>query len=174
MLKLIVTLYVYLIFVVIANELDADFLICRKCGHKISNARNSFYIKSPYAMKIWNETLFDSDNFKTSQQSLKPDIYSSLYQTIQLVKNSHGNKFKIITLKKADLFLMNETKSLQDTWFPSFKWIIGVCSHCFTHLGWYFESIENNQDGFFGLIVDSLINENYADGLIVQPKFKTS
>ncbi len=166
--KLIIVLYIYFIFMIIASEIDSiQFLICKHCGHKISTTKDIVYVKSPYAIRTWNETLFDTNNDYLKEQSFKPDVYSPFYQTIQLVKNPLGNKFNLITLKKSDLLLLNETKSLQDTWFPKFKWIIGVCSHCLIHLGWYFESIENNQEGFFGLIVDKLINDNYADNLIL-------
>ena len=57
-LKLIVFLYLYFIYIIIADELnDADYLLlCKKCGHKIGSLRNSIYVNSPLAIKTWNET----------------------------------------------------------------------------------------------------------------------
>ena len=40
------------------------------------------------------------------------------------------------------------------TWFDSFKWSFASCSKCLLHLGWFYQRNDNN---FFGLILDNLI-----------------
>lgn len=40
------------------------------------------------------------------------------------------------------------------TWFPGFLWSYALCSKCYTHLGWYYQSGTN---GFYGLILENLI-----------------
>jgi hypothetical protein len=42
------------------------------------------------------------------------------------------------------------------TWFPGFTWSYVVCSSCFTHLGWHYNS---GGSGFFGLILDQLVRQ---------------
>jgi hypothetical protein len=41
------------------------------------------------------------------------------------------------------------------TWFSGYLWRYSLCSACHTHLGWQFKS---DQDSFFGLIKDRLVN----------------
>ena len=38
------------------------------------------------------------------------------------------------------------------TWFPGYRWQVGICSHCGSHLGWVFSA----ESRFFGLILARL------------------
>jgi hypothetical protein len=40
------------------------------------------------------------------------------------------------------------------TWFPGFAWAVGLCSNCYLHMGWLYQSPETN---FFGLITTNLV-----------------
>lgn len=42
------------------------------------------------------------------------------------------------------------------TWFPGYSWCYAICSNCLEHLGWFYQSKENN---FFGLILDRIIED---------------
>jgi len=43
---------------------------------------------------------------------------------------------------------------LNYTWFPDYAWSIAVCLNCFSHLGWFYQSLDNS---FYGLILDNVI-----------------
>jgi len=43
--------------------------------------------------------------------------------------------------------------TLEYTWFPGYSWSISVCSNCFLHLGWFYQS---NGNSFYGLILERL------------------
>lgn len=177
LLKLIIFLHVYYVYVLVADNLHVNYLLCKNCGHEIASIEDIVYVKSPLAIQTWNDTLFHDWHYGDSANShAMPDQTSShdesrMYSTIQLLKNPHGNTFEIITMRRTNFLLLNNTKSLQDTWFPNFKWTIGVCPNCLNHLGWYFESILG-EEGFFAVILDQIISQNYADTLIIQPKLK--
>ena len=55
--------------------------------------------------------------------------------------------------------------SLEYPWFPGFSWRYAMCGSCGRHLGWHFrkarttreEESEENDAGFFGLILDRLV-----------------
>lgn len=152
MIKQIVTIYLYIIYSIITcHDLNEEFLLCKQCGHEVALIKNIFYYKSPFATKTWNDS------------NLWPRT------TIQQFKNSHGIQFDIITTKTADLTRLNETRSKQDTWFPSFHWTICLCPRCHSHLGWFFD---HEDKSFFAIIVDKIFNEDYADSIIMQPKLR--
>lgn len=184
LLKFVIFLHIYYIYLLVADHLsDVEYILCKNCGNEIFSVKSLMVKKSPYAIRTWNDTLFHNSFFSQSNivnQTLKntsaeysyvEDSDPNIYTTIQLLKNPHGNTFELITTRKAYLLLLNHTTSIQDTWFPNFRWTVGVCPHCFNHLGWYFESILG-EDGFFALILDQLISHNYADTLVITPKLK--
>ncbi len=43
--------------------------------------------------------------------------------------------------------------TLEHSWFKGFAWRFVLCSNCYSHLGWFYQS-EN--DSFYGLILDAL------------------
>jgi hypothetical protein len=179
MLTLIIFLYSYFVLIIIASESDKNIFLCKNCGHSLANVNDFIYKKSPMSLQIWNDSsLFHNHNDPKSMyknyenHTLKHESMPNS-ATIQLLRNPHGNTFEVVTLRKADFFLLNSSKSLQDTWFPNYKWTIGLCPHCMVHIGWYFESI-TGQDGFFAIILDKLLNSHVADTLIFEPKFKAA
>lgn len=183
LLYLVILLHFYYIHVLLADlnsaeNGDGEYILCKSCGKEIFSVNNLIYKKSPLALQTWNDTLFQqSEMMRTSQynksspESTSKD--SKLFTTVQLLRNPHGNTFELITVRRADLVLLNNTKSIEDTWFPNFSWTIAVCPHCFNHLGWFFESIlSDHNESFFALILDQLVNQQFADTLVVMPKIK--
>lgn len=170
--KLIIFLHLYFIHLLLADfssnsSENSSFLLCKNCGKEVFSIQHIVYMKSPFALQTWNDTLLSHSSFL----SLESKNDSELLATLQLLRNPHGSMFEIITVQHANLLLLNNTKSLQDTWFPNFMWIIGVCPHCFNHLGWFFESIKEER-GFFALILDQLVGQDLAESLIITPKLK--
>ncbi|MFW5837757.1 MAG: cereblon family protein [Desulfovibrionaceae bacterium] len=49
--------------------------------------------------------------------------------------------------------------SSEFSWFPGYAWRITVCAGCQSHIGWRYLA-ERGEDGFFGLILDHLIEED--------------
>lgn len=164
---------IVLILAVLSND---EVFSCKSCGQDIAFFEDNVFLKSPYSIKTWNESViahndhFDSHFNRPINQSLKPDTFSPFY-TVQLLENPQKNNFKLILFNKSNIKMLNETKSLEYTWFPSFTWTIGLCPHCLFHLGWYFESIIG-ENSFFGLILDNLIKKKDAESLILEPKLK--
>lgn len=162
MLKFVFFLYFYFILLICSHHLNEQFLLCRKCGHEIAYIKDINYQKSPHALESWNDTSFLHNHGNHDLTSVP---------TIQLLTNGHDYTFKLITVANANMYLINETTTIEDTWFPNFEWTIGVCPQCFAHVGWYFQSV-NGGEGFFGLVMDNLFDESHAEELIMQPKLK--
>ena len=161
--KLVIFIHTYFIFIIIAHDVNEEFLLCKSCGHELAMIKDLFYKKSPHAFKIRNDTEFTSHRDNRTNPSIV---------TIQSVINPHGVHFELVTVTKANLFYLNHTRSIQDTWFPNFEWTICLCPQCLTHIGWYFESIIDKNTNFYAIILDKLFTEEYADTLVLQPKLK--
>lgn len=82
----------------------------------------------------------------------------------------------------------------EHSWFPGYAWRLAVCPQCGAHVGWSFETPhqsdrhdsknrwQHSHDhvkedksskkpySFVGLIYPNLIQEHYADSLIITPK----
>ncbi|XP_077867941.1 protein cereblon-like [Saccoglossus kowalevskii] len=95
-----------------------EFLLCRQCGHEITNAVDLKRVASPQALRQRNDTILGI-----------PGVL------IQLFVNPLGHQFEVITTKKADVKKFNEVFP-GDSWFPGYSWRIAVCPRCGQHLGW--------------------------------------
>ncbi|KAJ7337810.1 hypothetical protein OS493_007967 [Desmophyllum pertusum] len=151
----------------------SDSLLCRKCGHDVAVAANLNNIGSKLALRQRNDTILGV------KQCL-----------IQLFKNPHGQHFELITATSANIKHHGEAFE-EHSWFPGYAWRLAVCPQCGAHMGWSFEDphlkdyresksrYTNNHDdnkgektseiaySFVGLIYPNLIQEHYADSLIV-------
>jgi len=163
LLYLIFTLHSYFIYLTLSNQLEEQLLLCRTCGHHLASLSHHFYKETPYAIKVGNVSFISHTG---KNQTFKPN-----FMTLQLVQNPNKIQFEIATFSKANIYLINETKSIDDTWFPNFKWTIGLCPHCLNHVGWWFESL-TSQESFFALVFDKLLYEEFSNSLILEPKFK--
>ena len=158
MIKQIISIYLYFIFILISgHDINEQFLLCKQCGHEIALIKDLTFKKSDLSLKQWNDsTLF----------------HHSTPVSIQQFRNPNGHIFDLITVSKADLFLINDTRSIKDTWFSNFYWTICICPKCHLHLGWLFDSNIVGENNFFALILDKILNEQYAETIIMQPKLR--
>ena len=68
--------------------------------------------------------------------------------------NPQGVVFEIGCFSRAQGCRNVSKPTAEYTWFPGFRWSISVCSNCQNHIGWHYQSHEDN---FYGLILDNLI-----------------
>ncbi|XP_025208346.1 protein cereblon homolog [Melanaphis sacchari] len=137
-----------------------DYFLCRHCGTDISPLSSLISIDSPAASKSRVSQLFGLKNVK-----------------VQTVKNSLHSQFEILTLSKT-LCVGKGNWQTEDSWFPGYVWKVCVCAKCGRHIGWMFEplhlatsdKIYPSKEGFYVVIISSIINELHADSLIVVPK----
>jgi hypothetical protein len=162
-LNLILSLNSYFIYLTLSNQFEEQLILCRNCGHHLASFSHHIYKETPYAIKAGNVSLTKHGG---NNQTFKPN-----FMTIQLVENPHKIQFKIATFSKANIYLVNETQSSKDTWFPNFRWTIGLCPHCLSHIGWWFDSL-TSRESFFALVFEKFIFEEETNSLILEPKFK--
>jgi hypothetical protein len=75
---------------------------------------------------------------------------------VHTFRNPAGISYTIGCFKKAPGCLSLGESTDEFTWFPGFLWNYAVCSRCFSHLGWFYQT--PGGDSFFGLILNQLIN----------------
>ncbi|MBN2403856.1 MAG: hypothetical protein JXN64_15885 [Spirochaetes bacterium] len=68
--------------------------------------------------------------------------------------NPAGNTFRIGCFSSAEGCLNYGEPSDEYTWFPGFTWCFAMCTGCYSHLGWFYES---GMSSFYGLILNNLI-----------------
>lgn len=68
--------------------------------------------------------------------------------------NPAGIVFEIGCFTQANGCMAAGPPSTEFSWFKGFAWRYVLCSGCFTHLGWLFES---SQSSFHGLILKRLL-----------------
>lgn len=171
LLYLILSLYFYFLVSVSSSGPEAVFyLLCKSCGHQVAVSSDLIFKKSPFTLQTRNDSsLFHShDHHELEKYQREPN---ATFAMVQLLRNPHGVNFELITLRQATLLLINETESLEDTWFPNFKWTVALCPQCRTHLGWFFRSIYD-KESFVAIIMDKLLNSRYAESLVIEPKLK--
>ncbi|PTN32759.1 hypothetical protein C6366_15965 [Desulfonatronum sp. SC1] len=71
--------------------------------------------------------------------------------------NPHGHVFEIGCFARAPGALPASSPSTEFSWFPGLAWQVAACAACGAHLGWRFQG--GRDSGFFGLILDRLIEE---------------
>jgi hypothetical protein len=72
-------------------------------------------------------------------------------------KNPSGLVFEIGLFSAASGCITLGTPTLDFTWFSGYAWNLALCSQCFGHLGWFYQSVDSS---FFGLILENLIEES--------------
>lgn len=75
--------------------------------------------------------------------------------------NPYGYEFLIGCFRQAPGCAIQGQPVPQDTWFPGYDWRFALCDHCATHLGWYYESPD--QQYFYGLILERLAEDRAAE-----------
>lgn len=95
---------------------------------------------------------------------------------VQSLRNPADNVFDLVTVKVAGCTGVGEWYS-EHTWFPGYSWKVCICPRCRAHLGWVFEPtqktssdplhVKASSEGFYGLILKSLISEDFSDSLVI-------
>ena len=70
--------------------------------------------------------------------------------------NPHGHTYAIGCFQNADGCINQGSPTYEWTWFKGYMWEISLCKNCNLHLGWHFQSENNNS--FYGLILTKLIS----------------
>ncbi len=73
--------------------------------------------------------------------------------------NPHGFVFEIGCFARAWGCRGVGPYTSEYSWFPGYAWQILQCSQCSSHLGWSFTPVQAEGAGFFGLILDRLVEE---------------
>jgi hypothetical protein len=129
-----------------------DFLLCRHCGHEVTTSEDIFSQPSSNAIRMRNDTILGQTGV-----------------LIQMFMNPQGTEFEIITARAADVYRHDQAFSTH-SWFKGYLWRNIFCPRCGFHLGWFFEREGSGNSSFFGLILQSLLHQDFADALLITPK----
>ncbi|KAJ8388747.1 hypothetical protein AAFF_G00129800 [Aldrovandia affinis] len=91
-----------------------------------------------------------------------------------------GLQFEVVTFSRADVF-KHWPADKHFTWYPGHAWTVATCPRCSAHLGWAFQPIEwpetvtdaefeESEQTFVALIIDRLLQQNFAATLLMTPK----
>lgn len=149
------------LFQYVAEDPVPDFVLCRQCGADVADSHYIVNQLSPDALIKSNQTLFG-----------RPEI------EVQLVLNPLGVQFHIFTTTRAKCVGVGEIWQENYSWFPGYAWKLCFCSQCGSHIGWVFEPLKTateerstpSKEGFYALILDSVISETFSNSLLVVPK----
>jgi hypothetical protein len=72
-------------------------------------------------------------------------------------KNPVGIVYRIRCFSSASGCMLIGAPTTDNTWFPEFSWNFSLCSQCFSHLGWFYQSVQMT---FFGLILENIIENS--------------
>ncbi|XP_064109695.1 uncharacterized protein LOC135217648 isoform X2 [Macrobrachium nipponense] len=143
------------------STFDHDHILCRKCGNELTEnlLENFINITSPQSESINRISLFGHNHL-----------------VVQSLRNPADVVFYMVTVKVSGCKGIGEWYS-EHTWFPGYSWKVCICPRCRAHLGWVFELTKKIQsgyvtskssgEGFYGLIVDSLISEDFSESLVI-------
>lgn len=145
-----------------ACSASEGLLLCRSCGHEVAVERDVSFVPSRLALSHRNNTVLGDRRI-----------------TVQLFENPQGFQFEVVTLKRADV-LKHWPADKHFTWFPGFSWTVATCPRCKTHLGWAFQpsnwpqtvtrqDFEDSDKTFVALIVQKLLQEQFASTLLMTP-----
>ncbi|KAG5840757.1 hypothetical protein ANANG_G00192050 [Anguilla anguilla] len=142
---------------------EDDLLLCRSCGHEVASSSDARYVASRLALSHRNNTMIGDKR-----------------ATVQLFENPNGFQFEVVTFRRADVF-KHWPADKRFTWYPGYSWTIATCPRCSAHLGWAFQPsewpdvvtdaiFEDSEQTFVALVIDKLLQENFAATLLMVPK----
>lgn len=70
-----------------------------------------------------------------------------------IFSNPIGITYEIGCFSSANGCINEGAPTLEYTWFTGFAWRFALCSNCYAHLGWFYQS---DNDSFYALILESL------------------
>ncbi|XP_072422096.1 protein cereblon isoform X1 [Chiloscyllium punctatum] len=140
-----------------------ELLLCRSCGFEVAASRDLKFVASALALAQRNDTVIGERRVP-----------------VQLFQNPQGLRFQVLTFKKAAVHRHWPAEE-QFSWFPGHSWTVATCPRCHNHLGWSFqpsiwpqhvtdEKFEDSDETFVALIIDRLLQENFAATLLMVPK----
>ncbi|XP_078282019.1 uncharacterized protein LOC144608278 [Rhinoraja longicauda] len=145
------------------EESGDELLLCRSCGYEVAVSRDLKFVASPLALAQRNDTLIGERRVP-----------------VQLFQNPQGLRFQVLTFKRA---AVHKHWPADDhvSWFPGHSWTVATCPRCHSHLGWSFQpniwpqhvtdkEFEESEETFIALIIDRLLQENFAATLLMVPK----
>jgi len=69
--------------------------------------------------------------------------------------NPHGIDFNVCCYKNAPGATISGPPTRADSWFVGHTWRFATCSGCNVHLGWLFETVDDEANGqFYGLVAE--------------------
>ncbi|XP_014341676.1 uncharacterized protein SI:CH211-51H9.7 [Latimeria chalumnae] len=147
------------------EQQDGDLLLCGSCGYEVASGRDLRHVASLAALPQ------PGDNGTLIGERRVP---------LQLFENPQGHRFRVITLKRAQV-LKHWPADGHFSWFSGYSWTIATCPRCHSHLGWAFQpsswplqvsekEFEESKDTFVALIIDKILQENFAATLLMVPK----
>lgn len=142
---------------------NGDLLLCRSCGLEIAFSGDLKHVSSSLALSLWNSTVIGDKRVP-----------------VQVFENPSGIRFQVITLKKAHVH-KHWPADRYFSWFPGYSWTAATCHRCHAHLGWTFQpndwpaevtekEFEESEETFVALILDKILQENFAATLLLVPK----
>ncbi len=69
--------------------------------------------------------------------------------------NPVGVVYEIVCFSSANGCVQKGSPTINYSWFRGYSWRFALCSGCFNHLGWFYQSVH---DSFYGLIYNHLSN----------------
>jgi hypothetical protein len=112
--------------------------------------------------KLFQETETEKGKQSILCKNCKIEITTVEYSTAvngqhaHILKNPAGITFHIGCFSEAWGCIVYGIPTDEFTWFAGLSWCVALCAHCFTHLGWYYQS---GGDCFFGLILANLVKD---------------
>ncbi|XP_015519309.1 uncharacterized protein [Neodiprion pinetum] len=145
----------------VAEDPVPDFVLCRECGGDLADSHYLVNRLSPEALIKSNQTLFGREEIE-----------------VQLLSNPLGIQFYVFTTSSAKCVSIGENWHNDFSWFPGYAWKLCFCSQCGSHVGWMFEPLKTatedrslpSAEGFYALVLDSVISETFSNSLLVVPK----
>jgi len=86
--------------------------------------------------------------------ALLTDKININHTNLHIFKNPSGIIFRIICFSNAPGSINISNYTEENTWFKGYLWSISICRACNNHLGWHYNS---GNEEFYGLIADRLI-----------------
>ena len=112
--------------------------------------------------KILQETETEKEKESILCKNCKNEITTAEFTTVvngqhaHIFKNPAGLTFHIACFSRAWGCVVYGIPTYEFTWFAGFSWCVALCSNCFTHLGWHYQS---GGASFFGLILANLVKD---------------
>uniref|UniRef100_A0A3B3QPP9 Si:ch211-51h9.7 n=1 Tax=Paramormyrops kingsleyae TaxID=1676925 RepID=A0A3B3QPP9_9TELE len=139
-----------------------DLLLCRSCGHEVALDSDASFVASRLALSHRNITMIGDRRVP-----------------VQLFENPQGFQFEVVTFRKADVH-KHWPADGRFTWYPGYSWTVATCPQCSAHL-WAFQpsdwpetvteqQFDDSKQTFVALVIDRLLQENFAATLLVTPK----